>query len=264
MMNCIFCKEDSTASRSVEHIVPESLWNTKHVLTPGVVCDACNNYFSREVEKPFLDAPAIRHLRFHQFIPNKRGKVPSVEGIISPGFRATAYREVKSQGTIIDVPEEAVPHLLKAKEGRLIFPPGGEPPSNRVIARFLAKVAIEALAQRIVPHGGHAYSVEETQLDPLRNFARRGTPYTWPHHERRIYDADRKVFEKDGQEAQTVHEYDILVTKNNEYFLVLCIFGLELTINIGGPEIQGYLNWLEEHNHVSPLYYGKNLLEPPQ
>lgn len=258
-MNCIFCKEDSTASRSVEHIIPESLWNTKHVLPPGVVCDACNNYFSREVEKPFLDAPAIRHLRFHQLIPNKRGKVPSVQGLISPGFPATVHREVKSRGTIIDVPEEAVSHLLKAKEGRLILPISGKPPSNRIIARFLAKVAIEALAHRLLPHGGHAYIAEETQLDPLRNFARRGTPQTWPHHERRIYDADQMISERDGQEAQTAHEWDILVTKNHEYFLVLCIFGLELTINIGGPDIQGYLDWLTEHNYISPLYHGKNL-----
>ena len=68
-MRCLFCRGDSTASRSVEHIVPESLWNTEHVLPPGVVCDACNNYFAREVEKPFLDSPAITRLRFTPTAP---------------------------------------------------------------------------------------------------------------------------------------------------------------------------------------------------
>src|SRR3990167_1054713 len=78
-MRCLFCKIDSTDSKSVEHVVPESLWNTKHVLPKGVVCDPCNNYFAREVEKPFLDSPAISRLRFTQVIPNKRGRVPPSE-----------------------------------------------------------------------------------------------------------------------------------------------------------------------------------------
>src|SRR6267154_1084155 len=54
VVRCIFCKQNSALSRSVEHIVPESLGNTQHILPIGVVCDACNNYLAREVEKPLL------------------------------------------------------------------------------------------------------------------------------------------------------------------------------------------------------------------
>ncbi len=36
-MRCIFCKTDSDSSRSVEHIIPESLGNTDYVLPPGCV-----------------------------------------------------------------------------------------------------------------------------------------------------------------------------------------------------------------------------------
>lgn len=75
-MRCIFCKEDSTDSRSVEHIVPESLGNTDHVLQPGIVCDACNQYFARKLERPVLEAPIFRNLRTAMAIPNKRGRVP--------------------------------------------------------------------------------------------------------------------------------------------------------------------------------------------
>jgi len=39
---------------------------------------------------------------------------------------------------------------------------------------------------------------------------------------------------------------------------VIAIFGLELTINMGGPEIGGYSKWLDEHVNISPLYFGKN------
>jgi hypothetical protein len=51
-MRCPFFKSDSTASRSIEHIIPESLGNMTQILPPGVVCDGCNNYFSRKVEGP--------------------------------------------------------------------------------------------------------------------------------------------------------------------------------------------------------------------
>jgi hypothetical protein len=42
--------------------------------------------------------------------------------------------------------------------------------------------------------------------------------------------------------------------------MVLCFsnFGLELVINYGGPEIEGYRRWLLENNSDSPLYSGKN------
>jgi hypothetical protein len=78
-MHCIFCKKESSASKSREHIIPESLGNTTHCLPPGVVCDPCNSYFSREIEKPFLGSPAITLLRFRQGIPSKRGKIPPSE-----------------------------------------------------------------------------------------------------------------------------------------------------------------------------------------
>jgi hypothetical protein len=45
---------------------------------------------------------------------------------------------------------------------------------------------------------------------------------------------------------------------------VLAVFGLELAINYGGPEIEGYTRWLEANGGTSPLYSGKNadLLTP--
>ena len=51
MHKCIFCHKDVSISKSVEHIIPESLGNKSHVLPKGYVCDECNNYFARKVEK---------------------------------------------------------------------------------------------------------------------------------------------------------------------------------------------------------------------
>ncbi len=63
-MYCIFCKRDSTGSCSVEHIIPESLGNEEHVLPPGVVCGACNNYFASSIEQAVLESGAFKIARF--------------------------------------------------------------------------------------------------------------------------------------------------------------------------------------------------------
>jgi len=78
-MRCIFCKCDSFDSKSVEHIIPESLGNKTIILRPGIVCDKCNKYFARKVDKPFLDHEGIRILRFEEGVLNKRGRANPVQ-----------------------------------------------------------------------------------------------------------------------------------------------------------------------------------------
>ena len=78
-MKCIFCKHISDDSKSVEHIIPESLGNTKNVLPRGVVCDKCNNYFSRKIEQPLLGQPFFKNLRGRNWIESKKGKIPPEE-----------------------------------------------------------------------------------------------------------------------------------------------------------------------------------------
>ena len=79
-MRCIFCKQDTSKSKSVEHSIPESLGNIEHILPVGIVCDKCNNYIAREVEKPFLDSLYIRERRFYAGMTNKKERIPPLEG----------------------------------------------------------------------------------------------------------------------------------------------------------------------------------------
>jgi len=260
-MRCLFCKINSDSSRSVEHIIPESLGGLSHCLPPGVVCDQCNNYFSREVEKPFLESAAIMLLRFHQEIPSKKGRVPPAQGIISPGFApVTIQRHIgKPLGMSIHVPPDAIEQLLKAEKGMVILPTSADLPGGPVVSRFLAKVGLEAMAARLVSHpDGLEYLVDEAQLDALRNHARRGDTLQWPIHVRQIYDQDTKWSDKSGSDLQIVNEFDILVTDRSEWYFVLALFGLEMAINYGGPDIEGYPLWLADHGNESPLYSGKN------
>lgn len=226
----------------------------------GVVCDSCNNYFAREVEKPFLESPAIKHLRFFEGIPNKRGRIPPISAILRPGFPATLTRDLRSDlPPILDVPEEAIAKIMEFSRGELILPMNFPEPSERVVSRFLAKMALEAIAFRLCRQkGGIEYIVNESQLDPLRNFARRGQPRDWPHHARRIYPDSRKILREGDDAYQIVHEFDFLVTPHNEWYFIFALFGLELAINIGGAEIDGYVAWLECNDGASPLYHGKN------
>jgi hypothetical protein len=115
------------------------------------------------------------------------------------------------------------------------------------------------MASRLVKYPeGREYLATEPQLDPVRDHARRGRIPDWPFSVRRIYDADQPWFEEYGLVVQTVHEYDILQTNACEYYFVLAIFGLEFALNMGGPEIDGYLEWLDRNNGLSPLYWGTN------
>jgi hypothetical protein len=97
--------------------------------------------------------------------------------------------------------------------------------------------------------------VFRSELDEVRHFARYGdVNKKWPFYERRLYDENHKFTSVTGEEYQTLHEFSILHTKDTELYAVVIILGVEYTINLGGPEIEGYLKWLDENNFRSPLY----------
>lgn len=143
-MRCLFCKGDSSASRSREHIVPESLGNNEHVLEPGIVCDRCNNYFARNVEKPLLDSLYFKERRFSAVVPNKRGHVVPLDGFhLNSGTRVQIHTDSSAEISIRAHPdaEEAIfiKTLLENSQTTLIFPIAS-PPEERVLARFIGKV----------------------------------------------------------------------------------------------------------------------------
>jgi hypothetical protein len=258
-MRCLFCKQSSDGSKSVEHIIPESLGNVQHVLPKGVVCDKCNNYFSRKVEGPFLNSGAVRMMRCEQGVPNKDGRLVGLPGLLMNQFPVTAYMPYQEMRVLDVESSEGLRALLSSGKGVLRFPVDYSPPNDRIVSRFLAKAAIEALASTALRASLSLDElIDHAQLDALRSHARVGDPrIKWPYSIRRIYDMDRAW--KDQNEAyQLVHEFDFLLTDGGEWYFVLIIFGLEMAINLGGPEVEGYHRWLSIHADISPLYYGKN------
>lgn len=176
-MRCIFCKGDSTSSKAIEHVVPESLGNIEHVLPQSVVCDKCNNYFARKIEKPFLESPAIAYLRSRQEIANKRGFIPPISAL----SRETGVEvNIDNQYSVVYPTKESeadkfLKMLISRNKGTLLVPVHPAKPDTCLTARFLGKVAIEALVYRFIQASlSYEEVIDSKELDPLRNFVRYG------------------------------------------------------------------------------------------
>lgn len=259
-MRCIFCKTKSENSKSVEHIVPESLGNVKHILKPGIVCDKCNNYFARKLEKPLLESQYFLYSRFENVVPNKKRRIPIVNGF-HPRSRSIVDVEVTAEGMRIIVNKADVPQFLRTSEkgGSLYVPHPEKPEENSIIlSRFLGKVAIEALAQRAlsIPNAIDVDIIDNQQLDELREYVRWGNKnIVWPYHQREIYPHDAMFYSHHDDEHYDIpHEYTLLYTDEGELYFVLAIFGIEYTINMGGLEIERYHKWIKNNAGKSPLY----------
>ncbi|MAS32859.1 MAG: hypothetical protein CL610_02555 [Anaerolineaceae bacterium] len=257
-MKCIFCKEDSSSSKSIEHIIPESLGNTEHVLPPSVVCEKCNNYFARKIEKPFLESPFIVHLRNRQEIVNKRGIIPP---------RSALYLDAGIQVNIDDQDLSIYPSkesdvdrfittLLTRKRGTLISLLHHPKPDSYLTARFIGKIAIEALAHRFIQASlTYEEIIENKELDPLRSFVRYGnsSEQSWEYNEREIYIED-KIFHENGSYYQLLHEFMFLQMASNETIFIIAFFGTEYAMSLDRNIIQGYRDWLAKNHDKSPLY----------
>jgi len=206
-----------------------------------------------------LDARYFQERRFASYVPNKMGRIPSLDGVHLESMTrvrlARTLDDRTSVGAYPDADESRWVHSLLARPtGTLVFPVG-ERPGDYSLSRFIGKIGLEVLAQRCIDvPGGLDELVDKPELDELRTYVRRGsTKLVWPMSCRQIYAPDF-AFVEGSDSYEVLHEYQILVTAAAEYFIVVAIFGEEFVLNLGGPEIEGYERWLTEHANASPLY----------
>lgn len=268
-MRCLFCKRPSDDAKSIEHIVPESLGNIRgnerYQLPRGAVCDGCNNYFAREVEGPLLAHQSFRNLRAWYQVPTKKGRLPRLLGThigtdIPIGLRKAKEGDEFTFGPYSIVPErnsdrDKLYRDIRSNPNSSAF--GfiiGESPPARLMSRFLAKMAVEAHWIRFHPENTEKF-IDEPHYDRIRNWARRGDNYDdWPHSSREVYPAETLMRHPTTNEwVQAGYAFDLFLTKRRETFFAFCLYGREFVINVGGPSIKGYDEWLDENNHVSPL-----------
>lgn len=200
----------------------------------------------------------IRHVRFHQAIPNKKDCIPMARAVhVQSDIPVLAYKTVQGQAGLVidpDLIERFFHSFQKSRKNEVLFSEPPDPPEH-LMERFMGKCCLEILAQRVCPYPGwRAATVLRRELNQIRRFARYGDGGRWPVHVRRIYPADQAFPSLTGEPSQTLFEYDLLYTHRTELYAVLAIFGVELTINLVGPELGGYQQWLIQHRGVSPLY----------
>jgi hypothetical protein len=256
-MRCIFCKHISVGSRSVEHIMPESIGSKKRRLPAGVVCDKCNNYFARKVEQPVLNHSWMRNLRAWYQVPNKKGTYPSMIGHIAGSEVRVNWRRGQDGKPLLstenknDSPELARV-IAEGFEQPLIFAIEDDPPP-REMSRFLCKMALEAVAELFYPETERL--ADEAFFDSIRNYARHGMNFKeWPYSQRRVFPQNTLMRHPNtNQWVQAGFGYCLFMNKRQETLFAFVFYGVEFVVNVGGPSIAGYQEWLGFHNGISPL-----------
>lgn len=261
-MRCIFCKQPSHTSTSVEHIVPHSFGNKRAVLNRGIVCDQCNNYFARKIEQPLLADHSFRNLRAWYQVPNKRGRPPSLHGFLA-GTEVEIGLRLRGGGLEIQ-PERGGQakeflRFLRADQKAhrpttLLFERSMDPPKT-LMSRLLAKMALELLSLRFF-HDPELISklIDDDHWERIRRWARFGDNfYDWPYSNRRVFPEETLMRHTDtGAWVQAGYSLDLFVTKRRETFLAFILYGHEFVINTGGPSVKGYEEWLEQQGGNQP------------
>jgi hypothetical protein len=190
-------------------------------------------------------------------VENKRKRIPPQFGFI-PQLKLAA--DVWLDGQSIEVQ----PHdrsregdferfLLSSKRGSLWLP---EPThiDERLMSRFLGKVAIEALAKRLSGTSGwREEMLSQEAMEPLRRYVRVGDQCeNWSFNRRRLYPPHHN-FGTEDTPYQILHEFDFLYTQDRELIFVLALFGEEFAINMGGSDTERYEEYLQENQGTSVL-----------
>jgi hypothetical protein len=265
---CIFCHGDASTSKSVEHIIPESLGNKTIYLPKGYVCDDCNHYFAIKIEKELLNQPYFISLRCRNEILSKKNKYvkqdmifPEIQKKSKVSFQT---HENSSQLHIED--KDVINSIIEGKCHKMIAEYLPEPQyPNPIMSRFLAKCAYEYFLFNI---GKEKYELCAKELlglntdilKELREYARFGKGKFWQYSQRRVY-SEGLFFIEEGENYpyEVLHEMSFFVKDyvrlpdNNtiaEIYFVLIISGIEYAICISDPDISEYVTLTKERKFL--------------
>lgn len=165
MMNrCIFCLSETDSFNRLEHIIPESMGGDE-IAPTGIVCDTCNQYFGKEVERVALDNPILAFARSSLCIRTKKGKYSSFRGV-----QFEVLGQPSGEPAVV-FPPEKLKYILEHGRGQMRVPIG----NLGAIARLLLKMGLEFLA---VSDAADVYS---PSFDSSRRAARAPDPgMRWP------------------------------------------------------------------------------------
>lgn len=268
-MQCIFCHKDSSTSKSVEHIIPESLGNMEHILPKGYVCDTCNNYFSVKIEKELFAQPYFVSMRRRNDIRTKHGRFVK-ETFIFPSIMDISPVSYNPEEKIVYIENDNVVNaIISGKCNKAISLFYDEPDTpNTLMSRFLAKCAYEYFLYNM-GKDNYDLCVQEylgrgkDLLKELREYARYGVGKYWQYNQRRIYsEGDYFYNQNENIYYEILHEMKLFVKEHKhfqngnveaEIYFVMAIAGIEYAICLSDPDISEYQKWIEGHKGLSPL-----------
>jgi len=218
MMNrCIFCLSETNSFGRVEHIIPESMGGDP-IAPPGLVCDSCNQYFGKEVERLALESPVLLFERSSLCVPTKRGKYSSYQDSQLSQFKILGQPSGEPE---VRFPPEELKHIRKYGRGRMIVPikPLG------AITRLLLKMGLEFLTTSA---GADVYS---SRFDGARKAARAPDPgMRWPlaYGSLRVEDGVVEVGqdEEGPYEEELVYNYRIALSPQFDLYVFYFCYGL--------------------------------------
>lgn len=268
-MQCIFCHKDSSTSKSVEHIIPESLGNKEHILPKGYVCDTCNNYFSVKIEKELLAQPYFVSMRRRNDIRTKHGRFVK-ETFIFPSIMDISPVSFNPEEKIVYIENDNVVNAIisgNCKKAISLFYDASDT-HNTLMSRFLAKCAYEYFLYNM-GKDNYDLCVQEylgrgkDLLKELRKYARYGVGKYWQYNQRRIYsEGDYFYNQNESICYEILHEMKLFVKEHKhfqngnveaEIYFVMAIAGIEYAICLSDPDISEYQKWVEKHKGLSPL-----------
>ncbi|MEO8947308.1 MAG: HNH endonuclease [Mucilaginibacter sp.] len=253
-MNCIFCFENSDTSKSVEHIIPESLGNDRIILEKGYVCDKCNNYFSHTFEQQLLELPFFKEARHDLNIRSKKGKIPNGKGfVIDPELSEIEFHKDKQHKESFTFPMNA-PLTKPVTAYTVVFNSPGQ--QNTYVSKFLGKMGIEALVYYAL---WYKESVEESVnqecFNNMKEYVRAGKKNQhWPYYERSLYSPEAGFQNPlTGEYYKVTSSFIFIYTENGQLLFQYLCMGTEFTIDLINQDIEEYKVWLIKNDNVSPV-----------
>ena len=206
----------------------------------------------------------MRNLRAWYQVQNKRGRCPSVLGHIA-GTDIEINLSLRSDGQLRVEPERE----RDRKQLEKVIGPGPDgnlaspllfkfemDPPKREMSRFLCKIALETVAETFSSEQGGTEELVDAQFfDNVRVYARYGTNYPeWPYSQRRIFPERTLMRHPETNEwVQAGFGCCWFMNRRKETLCGFCFYGIEFVINVGGPSIRGYEEWLLDHDNISPM-----------
>lgn len=164
--------------KSEEHIIPKSLGNEEMILPKGIICDSCNNYFAREIEKPFLENETIKLLRTFHTISSRKGNIPPLEIFVNHEISKFEF-DAKNNCCYIGLSPETINKICN-KEISMLISRGIDTESlrgNYVVSRFLVKIFTETYTYFLYQNNflkENCFFVFDKKMKELVNYVRQG------------------------------------------------------------------------------------------